>query len=146
MYGVLVRARALRLTAATVVLASLAAPSVSSAHLRSGTVAVDYKASVLTPSGGAYKAQIFQSDRALSLMVRRGHDVIVLGYLSEPMLRLDGAGLSINAASPTAVAEKLVKTSQRVVSSRAPHRIAGRLTALQRPWCSRAGAWTAAVT
>lgn len=111
------RARVIGLTTATLVLASLAAPGLASAHLRSGTVAVDYKATVVTPPGGAYAAQIFQSDRALSLTLRRGHTVTVLGYLGEPMLRLDGAGLWINAASPTAVAEKLAAKSQRVASA-----------------------------
>jgi hypothetical protein len=105
---------------AVVVLASLAAPGLASAHLRSGTVAVDYKVRVFTPPRGAYTARIFQSDRALSLTLRRGHAVTVLGYLGEPMLRLDGAGLSINAASVTAVAEKLVAKSERVEST-TPH-------------------------
>jgi hypothetical protein len=117
---VVARGRAIALSAAAVVLASLASPGLASAHLRSGTVAVDYKASVVMPPGGADTAQIFQSDRALSLTVRRGHAVTVLGYLGEPMLRLDGAGVSINAASPTAVAEKLVAKSERVDST-TPH-------------------------
>ena len=44
---------------------------------------------------------MYQSDRALSLSVARGHSVVVRGYLGEPFLRLDDAGLAVNAASPT---------------------------------------------
>jgi hypothetical protein len=120
MSGVRRRTRALTaFSAALVALAFQAGalPAVASAHLRSGTVAVDYQATLLRPSTAAYAARIFQSDRALSLTLRRGHTVTVLGYIGEPMLRLDGAGLSVNAASLTAVSEKLVKPSQRVVSA-----------------------------
>jgi hypothetical protein len=95
-------------------------PAPASAHLRSGTVAVDYKANVLHPDTPAYAAQIFQSDRALSLKIRPGHTVEVLGYLREPVFRLAPAGLWINAASPTAVVFKLVKKSDRVLAT-TPH-------------------------
>jgi hypothetical protein len=98
-----------------VAIAAGAAPA--SAHLRSGTVAVDYKASLSEAQTAAYSAQIFQSDHALSLSLKPGHVVTVLGYLGEPMLRLDAAGLSLNAASLTAASVGLVKKSQRVVAS-----------------------------
>jgi len=65
-------------------------------------IAVDYRASVLRPVTAAYSAQIYQSDHGLSLTLRPAHTVVVLGYLGEPVLRLDRAGLAINAASPTA--------------------------------------------
>jgi hypothetical protein len=92
----------------------------ASAHLRSGTIAVDYRASVAAPQTPAYSAQIYQSDRALNLTVKRGHSVSVLGYLGEPMFRLDPAGLWINVASPTSAVAGLVTKAQRVVSS-TPH-------------------------
>ena len=57
---------------AAVGLVSLAAPMTASAHLRSGTVAVDYRASISSPDTSAYRAQIYQSDRALTLSVRPG--------------------------------------------------------------------------
>jgi hypothetical protein len=95
----------------------LANPAVASAHVRSGTIAVDYKATVLTPQTSAYTARIYQTDRALRLTVRQGHAVIVLGYLGEPMFRLDGAGLAVNAASPTAVAAGLLKKKDEVDAS-----------------------------
>ena len=98
-------------------LACTAAPAPATAHLRSGTVAVDYKASVLDPDTPAYTAQIFQSDRALSLKIKPGHTVEVLGYLGEPVFRLAPAGLWVNRASPTAVVFKLLAKSDRVLAT-----------------------------
>jgi hypothetical protein len=97
-----------------VAVAGLAGAPPASAHLRSGTVAVDYRASVARPVTSAYSAQIYQSDHGLSLMLRPGHTVVVLGYLGEPVIRLDGAGLSVNAASPTARAMHLVDKAHAV--------------------------------
>ncbi len=99
---------------AAVALACLIGPGTASAHLRSGTIAVDYRASVLHPVTRAYAAQIYQSDHGLSLTLRPGHVVVVLGYLGEPVIRLDGAGVSVNAASPTARAMHLVDKAQAV--------------------------------
>jgi len=87
------------------------------AHLRSGTVAVDYLASLVHPHTNAYSAQIFQSDRALSITVRPGDSLVLLGYLGEPVFRLDVAGLWVNTASPTAAALRLVKKSEHGSSS-----------------------------
>ncbi len=100
--------------AAAVGLGCLAGAGPASAHLRSGTVAVDYRASVSHPVTRAYSAQIYQSDHGLSLTLRPGHVVVVLGYLGEPVIRLDGAGLSVNAASPTARAMHLVDKAHAV--------------------------------
>lgn len=91
-----------------VAVASLVGPAVASAHLRSGTVAVDYTATVTRPVTAAYRAQIYQSDHGLSLTVNPGHVVVLLGYLGEPVFRLDRAGLWVNAASPTAAAVRLL--------------------------------------
>jgi hypothetical protein len=100
--------------------AVLLCPAVAGAHLRSGTVAVDYRAAVLRPDTPAYAARIYQSDRALNLTLKRGHVVIALGYLGEPMFRLDAAGLWLNAASPTAIVGGLVTKSERIDAS-TPH-------------------------
>lgn len=108
---------------ALVVLVLLAAPAGAAAHLRSGTVAVDYRASISTSDPAAYSARIFQSDRALGITVKSGHVVILIGYLGEPVFRLDDAGLWLNAASPTAVVLRLIKKSERVVSSAARWRL-----------------------
>jgi hypothetical protein len=93
---------------AAVALACLATPGTARAHLRSGTVAVDYQASVRHPDTRAYTTQIFQSDRALGITVKSGHTVVLLGYLGEPVFRLDHAGLWLNQNSPTAAADRLV--------------------------------------
>ncbi len=86
----------------------------ASAHLRSGTVAVDYRVGVAHPVTQAYTARIYQSDHGLSLTQRPAHVVTVLGYLGEPVIRLDDAGLSVNAASPTARAMHLVDKAHAV--------------------------------
>jgi hypothetical protein len=101
---------------AAVALALLTCPAVAGAHLRSGTVAVDYAASVLDPDTPAYAAQIYESDRGLSLAFKPGHVVVMLGYLGEPVFRLDAAGLWVNAASPTAVVVGLLKKAQRIIA------------------------------
>jgi hypothetical protein len=98
---------------AVAAVAVLANPAAADAHLRTGTVAVDYRASVLTPDAPAYAAGIYQSDRGLSLTLKPGHVVVVLGYLGEAMFRLDAAGLWVNAASPTAVVAGLLTKGQR---------------------------------
>jgi len=108
------------LAVGAVLLSFLAGAGAASAHLRSGTVAVDYAASVFSSRTPAYAAQIYQSDRALYLALRAGHSVEVLGYLGEPMFRLDAAGLWVNAASPTSVVAGLVPKAQRVAGS-TPH-------------------------
>jgi hypothetical protein len=102
---------------ACVALLLLAAAPTASAHLRSGTVAVDYRASILAPDTSAYTAQIYQSDRALNMSIKPGHTVTVLGYLGEPMFRLDRSGLWVNDASPTSVVAGLMTKRQRVVAT-----------------------------
>jgi hypothetical protein len=109
-----------------VVLATLGSPDSASAHIRSGTVAVDYRASVFSSHTPAYVASIVQSDRALGLAVRRGHVVVLRGYLGEPVFRLDPSGLWVNAASPTAVVDRLVKRANRVVAAGAHWRLISR--------------------
>jgi hypothetical protein len=99
---------------------SLVIPATAQAHLRSGTVAVDYRATVTSPQTAAYTARIYQSDHGLTLTIRPGHTAAMSGYLGEPVFRLDRTGLWVNAASPTAVVVGLVKKNQRVVGT-APH-------------------------
>jgi hypothetical protein len=111
------RTSARRFLLGVVALACLAAPAVAGAHLRSGTVAVDYSATVHRPETSAYSAQILQSDHAISLRLKRGHAVVLLGYLGEPVFRLDAAGLWLNAASPTAAGDHLLTARDRVFAS-----------------------------
>ena len=96
---------------------ALAAPTTASAHLRTGVVAVDYRASVFPPRAPlrrALAARVYKSDQALGLSVRPGHMVLVLGYTGEPFLRINGAGVAVNASSPTAAAAGLLKQSDPV--------------------------------
>jgi hypothetical protein len=141
-------AAAARLIAVAIV-AMLATPAVANAHLRSDVVAVDYRATVMTQKG-PFAARVYRTDRALRLVVTRGHSVIVLGYLGEPLVRIDDRGAAVNAASPSAPSTGLLKKSRR--ASKLPiawHRLSGsgavtwhdsRLRGLP-PGVSRAG-WT----
>jgi len=88
-------------------------------------VAVDYRATVMTQKG-PFAARVYRTDRALRLVVARGHSVIVLGYLGEPLVRIDDRGAAVNAASPSAPSTGLLKKSQR--ASKSPiawHRLSG---------------------
>jgi hypothetical protein len=99
---------------ALVPLAALVAPAAAGAHLRSGTVAVDYRATVSTTSKG-FDARVLESDLAIRLTARPGHSVVVRGYLGEPLVRVDARGVAVNAASPSAVNDGLLRRD-RVVS------------------------------
>lgn len=88
---------------------SLAVPGVAGAHVRIGTLAVDVRVRVLLPSQHVpFAVTIDEGSRSLGLDVEKGHRVVVLGYLGEPMLRVDGPRVAVNAASPTAAAAGLV--------------------------------------
>lgn len=135
-------------------LGSLAIPATAHAHLRSGTVAVDYRATVSAPHTPAYDVRIYQSDHGLNLTIRPGHVVAMSGYLGEPVFRLDRIGLWVNAASPTALVVGLVKKDQRVVAP-GPHwrlqrgraSVAWHDSRVQRlPAGVDRGAWTVPVT
>ena len=92
-------------------LVALAAPAGADAHLRSSVTAVDYRASVVSPSD-AVKARVYQSDRALSVSAEPGHSVVILGYLGEPFARIAGGRVTVNAASLTAAGLGLLKGSR----------------------------------
>jgi hypothetical protein len=95
-------ARGIRVLAVAVAV-PLIAPTTAGAHLRAGTVAVDYRASIAAGGAVGFTARIYQSDRALSISAEPGHSVVIRGYLGEPFLRIDGSGVAVNAASPTSV-------------------------------------------
>lgn len=101
----------------------LLAPAVAGAHLRSGTVAVDYRATIATRRNPAFAARVYQSDRALWLSVAAGHTIVVRGYLGEPFVRLDDAGLAVNAASPTSFAAGLLPKGALVVGKKLAWRL-----------------------
>jgi hypothetical protein len=82
-------------------LLALVAPPSAGAHIRSDAVAVDYRARVLAvPTFLAVR--IYDSDRAVRLMVAPGHTAVVRGYLNEPFVRIGAAGVEVNASAPTA--------------------------------------------
>jgi hypothetical protein len=101
---------------------ALALPPPANAHLRTGVVAVDYRARVFPlhgPRHAALAVRVYESDQALGLTARRGHVVVALGYTGEPFLRIDGGGVTVNASSPTAAAVGLLARAHgavRVVS------------------------------
>jgi hypothetical protein len=100
----------LRAALALAVLAALALPAGAAAHGRAATVALDYRlqlARAATAIPGVH-ARILDGDRSLELRVDPGHVVVVKGLLNEPVIRIDGAGTWVNAASATALADKLV--------------------------------------
>jgi hypothetical protein len=86
-------------------------------------VAVDYRATLVARRRPAFSARVYQSDRALSLSVARGHSVVVRGYLGEPFLRLDDAGLAVNAASPTSFGTGLLPKAAFVAGKRIAWRL-----------------------
>jgi hypothetical protein len=117
--------RSLRLIP-VVIVAMLATPAVAGAHLRSDVVAVDYRATV-TPQSGPFAARVYQTDRAVRLVLTRGHSLVVLGYLGEPLIRIDDHGIAANAASPSEPSTGLLKKSQLVAGRPiAWHRLSNR--------------------
>jgi hypothetical protein len=58
--------------------------------------------------------RVYKADQALGLAVHSGHRVVVLGYSGEPFIRIDAAGVAVNASSVTAAGVGLVRpTSAR---------------------------------
>jgi hypothetical protein len=93
----------------------LTSPSPAAAHIRARTVAVDLRADVRPlPAGAAaaFALRVYESDLGLRLTVRPGHTVSVRGYEGEAFLRVDRSGVSVNAASPTAVATGLARAGR----------------------------------
>lgn len=94
------------------VLAALIEPSAAGAHVRTGRVAVDYRASVSplgSPSAGAIVVRVYESDLAIGLTLERNHQVVVLGYVGEPFLRIGTRGVEMNESSATAAGLGLLK-------------------------------------
>jgi hypothetical protein len=96
------RAASLRKALLVTIVSALAAPAAADAHIRTGSVAVDYRVRVFS-TRLPLAAHVYLGDRAVRLSVRPGHSVTVLGYGGEPFLRIDGAGATV-LGSPTAAA------------------------------------------
>ena len=87
---------------------ALVLPATAGAHLRTGTVAVDYRPRITHRPPGPFTAGVYLSDRALHLSVQRDATVVVYGYLGEAFVRVSDAGVAVNTDSPTAAATGLV--------------------------------------
>src|SRR5919108_6638092 len=88
--------------------AVLALPAPAAEHLRTGTVAVDFRTVVTSRPNTVFSVTVYRSDGALRLTVHRGATVVVLGYVGEAFLRVSPAGVAVNTGSPTAAASRLV--------------------------------------
>ena len=115
-------------------------PPAAAAHLRTGTVAVDYRAQLTRRPLGPVTVGVYQSDLALHLSVQRGHSVVVYGYLGEPFLRISDGAVTVSKSSPTAAATRVSSHGMSVVwhdvrASRSrwsvPIAVDGRLTVIQ---------------
>jgi hypothetical protein len=87
------------------------------AHVRSGIVATEYRATVAAlgaPLRTAVAVRIYETDRAVRLAVAPGHTVTVLARSGEPLLRIDADGLAINEASRAAVDAGLLRRARAV--------------------------------
>ncbi len=95
-------------------LVALAAPEAAGAHIRSGVIAVDYRADVVgTPPGVA--ARILESDLAVRLTAGTVRTVVVLGYLGEPFIRIGESGAAVSKTSPTARGAGVVEHRRSLV-------------------------------
>jgi hypothetical protein len=110
-----VRPRLALLTPIAVVVA-LVGPGPAGAHVRTGRLAVDYRASFFPlrpPLAGAIAVRIYESDLAVGLTVEKHHQVVVLGYVGEPLLRIGTGGVEVNESSPTAAGMGLLKGARK---------------------------------
>jgi hypothetical protein len=92
-----------------VVMAMLALllPANAAAHGRGPTVAIDDRL-VLAHGVPGLTVRILDGDRSLHVSVAPGHEVVIHGYLDEPMLRFADGVVTANRASPTATADRVV--------------------------------------
>ena len=97
-----------KLSVAVAAAVALVLPSTAGAHLRTGTVAVDYRPRITHRPPGPFTIGVYLSDRALHLSVQRGAAIVVYGYLGEAFVRVSDAGVAVDTDSPTAAATGLV--------------------------------------
>jgi hypothetical protein len=100
-----------------IALVALINPAVAGAHVRTGRVAVDYRASVsaLSPPSArtVVTVRIYESDLAIGLTVEKHHRATVLGYAGEPLLRIGTGGVEVNESSTTAAGMGLLKDARK---------------------------------
>ena len=93
--------------AAGVVLAFLSWPHTAAAHSAAPTIALDVRLDVDSRPG--VRAQVIDGNRRLRLTVDPRRSLSVRGLLGEPFIRFDRGGVSVDAGSPTAAADRIVK-------------------------------------
>ena len=100
---------------------ALIGPAQAGAHVRTGRVAVDYRASVSSVSppraGAVMTVRIYEGDLAVGLTVEKHHRVTVLGYAGEPLLRIGTGGVDVNESSTTAAGMGLVKGARKTAGA-----------------------------
>lgn len=74
-------------------------------------MAIDYRLT-LEPTPPSLEVRILDGDRDLDASVTPGTTLVVRGILGEPMLRIGDDGVFVNAGSPTAQSDKLVKSGK----------------------------------
>jgi hypothetical protein len=126
---------------AAAVLAALLLPATAWAHGRSAPAATDWRARIANVPDGLHAIAV-DGDQDLWLRVPKERTVEVLGTLGEPMLRFDAQGVWGNHASPTAQADRVVRSAghgwQRLASGHAyrwhEHRLHLRELTSGGPW------------
>jgi hypothetical protein len=109
--------RRLSLLTPLAVLAALSGPGDAGAHVRTGRVAVDYRANVSParpPLADAGVVRVYEGDLAIGLTVKPRHEITVLGYAGEPLLRIGAAGVEVNESSLTAAGMGLLPRTPKV--------------------------------
>ena len=102
-------------TVVPVALVVVALPAQAAAHGRGATIALDYRLA-LDPSVRSLPGvhvRVLDGDRDLQVRADRGVRLVLFGALREPLLRIDGTGVWVNASSPTATGDRLVSSARR---------------------------------
>jgi hypothetical protein len=112
------------------VVLALLLPANAAAHGRGPVVALGDRLVVGRPVEGI-SVRVLDGDRSLRVTVLPGHELVVRGYLGEPMIRFAGGSIEGNRESPTANADRVVSSGtgwQRVAGGRSfawhDHRLA----------------------
>ena len=85
-------------------------PAMASAHVGRGpVVAVSDQAKItgIEPLHAPFEARVVDGDQAVWVRLGSGHELIVLGVIGEPFLRIGGSGVFVNTLSPTAQIDKV---------------------------------------
>ena len=100
---------------AALLLAAAAGPA--SAHvIGTGGRATDYRTEVdgVTPAVPGLTVRVIQAGSQLELVNRTGHELVVLGYQSEPYLRVGPGGVDENRHSPSAYANRFANPPRSI--------------------------------